>query len=1269
MKSPKDKSWQIWIDTGGTFTDCIAVDPEGDRKKVKVLSSSSLRGKVATSGSTGPAATLKIEQDWEVPDDFIRGFQFRLLERGSDEGVAKVTGFKSGHSILTLDRPLNIPENFPSFEVQSDEEAPALAARMVTRTSRPQQLPPLQFRLATTKATNALLEQTGASTALLVTRGFADLLEIGNQQRPDLFALNIVKRRPVYDRVVEVDERLDSGGTVLEPLETATLKPHVEELLERGTRSVAVALMHSYANDAHEQLLKEWLLRKGFSNVSVSSELSPFIKILPRAETTVVNAYLAPIIRQYLDDVQSVIPDRKMYVMTSAGGLTLKEDYAPKDSLLSGPAAGVVGAAAAGKASGFKKVISFDMGGTSTDVARYESDFEYVFEHTVGDAQLVAPALNIETVAAGGGSVCHFDGYKLCVGPQSAGARPGPACYGAGGPLTLTDVNLLLGRLDPQNFHIPVDRESAEQQLEELVSEVNAAGEASVTKREVLSGFLRIANERMADAIRKISVRKGYDVREYAMVAFGGAGGQHACAIARRLGIQSVLIPEDAGLLSADGLGSAQIEEFEESQVLKPLEEVGGQLADRGRRMAEKASRKLQASGIAEDDIILRRRMVSMRLAGQQTSLEIAFEKGLDLEEAFREAYRERYGHWVPNRTIEVESMRVVASTRPVDTEKRALDIAIHRPEPEFHKKIGFGGTSRRTPVFLRSALKPGSSLAGPALILDPHSTVVVEPQWEVEVAGTGALKMACQDQEGTQTEDHTSSSEVVRLELFTNRFTSITVEMGEMLQRTALSVNVKDRMDFSCALLNAEGELVVNAPHIPVHLGALGLCVRRLSESIVMEAGDVVITNHPGYGGSHLPDVTLVTPVYTREDKLIGYAASRAHHAEIGGTAPGSMPPAATSLEEEGVVIPPMYLIRKGEQRWDNIRNHLLEATYPTRNVEENMADLQAAVAANHRGAEGLRQLCRRHGFETVHHHMNALRDHAESKMLETINKIPPGRYGSEESLDDGTPLKAALRVREDEIELDFSGTGEVHPHNLNATPAIVNSVVMYMLRLLIDEPIPLNEGILKPVQLHLPACLLNPDFDRDPAECPAVVGGNVEVSQRLVDTLLKPFERVACSQGTMNNVLFGNDCFGYYETVGGGTGAGPSFHGTDAVHQHMTNTRGTDPEILEQRYPVRLDRYSIRKGSGGEGKWKGGNGIFRQFTFLQPVELTVLTQHRTAGPYGLQGGKDGKPGEQWVVFKGGRREKLEPVDGRSLDEGDQFILKTPGGGGFGRE
>lgn len=1257
--------WRIWIDTGGTFTDCIAIDPEGNRKRAKVLSSSSLRGNVIDTGSSEAVSTIKIRCDWNVPDDFVKGFRFNLMD--SHTADAEVTSFDSERSILTLDRLLKITADEPSFEVKSDEEAPVLAARIITQTPREQQLPPVNFRLATTKATNALLERRGEPTALLVTRGYGDLLEIGTQQRPDLFALNIEKRKRIYQQVVEVNERLNAKGDVLRSLDTSSLEPEIEQLREEGIASIAVALMHSYENDRHEQELKKWLHQQGFENVSVSSELSPFIEIISRAETTLVNAYIAPIIQQYLDKVQSVIPNQNMYIMTSAGGLTLKEDYAPKDSLLSGPAGGVVGAAAAGSASGFDRLISFDMGGTSTDVARYDSDFEYIFEHRVGEARLVAPALNIETVAAGGGSICYFDGHKLCVGPRSAGAKPGPACYGAGGPLTLTDVNLLLGRLDAQNFHIPVDKKAANQQLEKIIDRVNGAREEPVSVWQILSGFLKIANERMADAIRKISVSKGYDVREYALVAFGGAGGQHACAIARRLKIETVIIPEEAGLLSARGIGSAQIEEFAESQILKALDEIERQLDQLCKNMERKAIKKLENSGIA-DNINIRRRIISMRLEGQKTALDIDYkDNSAALEEVFKTAYIERYGHWISDREIEVESIRVVASTTQENTSSRTKNISDYIPEPAFTKDIWIRGDRRSLPVFFRPDLKPGGRIEGPALILDSHSTMVVESEWKVKIADTGAAKLEYQNKETIK--DKAAESEVVKLELFTNRFTSIAVEMGEMLQRTALSVNVKDRMDFSCALLNAEGELVVNAPHIPVHLGALGLCVRRVKESIAMKPGDVIITNHPGYGGSHLPDVTLITPVYTKEETLVGYAASRAHHAEIGGTTPGSMPPTATNLEEEGVIIPPMYLIKEGEERWAEIREHLLAAKYPSRSVEENIADLQAAVAANHRGMEGLRRLCEKHGFEEVIHYMNALCDHAEFRMRETIRNISSGSYISEEFLDDGTPLKASLQVREDEIELDFSGTGEVHPHNLNATPAIVNSVVMYVLRLLIDKPIPLNEGILKPLHMNIPVGLLNPNFDKNPAECPAIVGGNVEVSQRLVDTLLKPFERMACSQGTMNNVLFGNDDFGYYETVGGGTGAGPSFGGTDAIHHHMTNTRGTDPEVLEHRYPVRLDRYSIREGSGGIGKWKGGNGILRELTFLEPVELTVLTQHRKRGPYGLQGGKSGKPGEQWVIYKDGQREKLESADGRSLEKGDRFILKTPGGGGFGVE
>lgn len=1252
--------WNIWVDTGGTFTDCIAIDPKGEQHRVKVLSSSSLRGTLAEPVGE---KSYRINQDWQAPDDFIKGFKFRLLQQ---KEKVEVLGFDARRSVIYLSSEISVDVS-GSFEVISDEEAPTLAARLVTSTPAGEKLPYVQMRLATTRGTNALLESKGVPTVLFVTKGFYDLLEIGNQQRSDLFALEVIKNKQVYERIVEVPERINAKGEVIEPLKTELLEQKVRDCLESGIQSIAITLMNSYRNPVHEKELKSWLEKKGFDHISVSSDLVQFIRIIPRAETTLVNAYLAPIIDQYLNSVRNNISDGNIFVMTSAGGLTRDTSYKPKDSLLSGPAGGVVGAATVGEQDGYGKVISFDMGGTSTDVARYENNYEYVFEHRVGNAHLVAPALSIETVAAGGGSICYFDGFKLCVGPESAGAHPGPACYGAGGPLTITDVNLLLGRLDAKNFHIPVVKEESENRLAEILKEVREIRDEGVTQEEILSGFLNIANERMADAIRKISIRKGYDTSEYALVAFGGAGAQHACSIARQLNMKSVLISEHAGILSAWGLGHAVMEEFKEKQLLKSLEEVESELDQYVKTLSTDALEKLQNTlGNGATDFGIRRAILSMRLEGQESTLEIEYDGKQKPFSLFKKEYIERYGHWIESRTIEVESIRVIASTNSRNSNKGVGDGKDYNCSPSFRKKVWFDGVQRETPVFERQKMKPGAQIKGPSIILDPHSTIVIEPGWNAVVTKNGTTKLQKVDSLGIESRE--TELEAVKLELFTNRFSSIAEEMGEMLQRTALSVNVKDRLDFSCALLNSKGELVVNAPHIPVHLGALGLCVRSVKESIEMKPGDVIVTNHPAFGGAHLPDVTVITPIYTDDKELIGYAASRAHHAEIGGTYPGSMPPDATSLLEEGVVIPPMKLIDRGIEQWGKIRKHLLSGPFPTRDIEENMADLQAAIAANHRGAEALRDMTIKYGTGQVRHYMDALKEHAATKMRSTLKSIPNGTFTSEEKLDDGSLIHVTFRVSDDSIQIDFTGTGEVHPGNLNATPAIVNSVIMYVLRLLIDEPLPLNEGLLDPVEIVLPTSFLSPEFHKDSAKCPAVVGGNVEVSQRLTDALLKPFERVACSQGTMNNVLFGNDNFGYYETVGGGTGAGPDFNGADAVHHHMTNTRGTDPEILEYRYPVQLDKYEIRRGSGGKGKYSGGSGILREMTFLEPVRLTVLTQHRIEQPYGLRGGKPGKKGEQWVIYKNGAREQLKSVDGRDLQIGDRFVLKTPGGGGYGK-
>jgi len=1254
------KRWKIWIDTGGTFTDCMALDPQGNLRRVKVLSSSSLRGTVVRWLDPD---RLQIDQHWQAPADFVRGFSFSILDSGHDP--VKVSGFDPERSVLELagSWPDTNREN-RSFEVQSSWEAPVLAARLATGTGPGAPIPAVELRLATTKGTNALLERTGSKPVLFVTEGFRDLLKIGDQKRPELFALEIRKPPPIYRRVVEVPERMDASGNPLKELDIGSLENRMRELEKGGP--AAVCLMNSYLNPEHEEKVASFVHESGFSHVSVSSQLNPFVKILPRAQTTVVNAYLSPVLDRYLKSVEEDgIPEGSLRIMTSAGGLVTSERFHPKDSLLSGPAGGVVGAAAAGSRSGFSKVISFDMGGTSTDVARYDGGFDYVFEHEVGDARLSAPALSIETVAAGGGSVCAFDGYKLTVGPESAGADPGPACYGSGGPLTLTDVNLLLGRLEPDNFGIPVSPDAAESRFREVHDRIKEARGESGGRAGILEGFLTIANERMADAIRKISLRKGYDPAEYALVAFGGAGAQHACAIAKQLGAEHILVPPDAGLLSATGLGHAVVEQFAERQILRSLPETEKVLPGLLNELEERAREKLAAEGVSPEQSRIRRRLIFLRLEGQESSLEVEFDRDTDLHQAFKKIYRKRYGHWISGREIEVESIRVVASGEELDPGLYEPVREAQECAPLFRKKTLFGGRDLETAVYRRRDLAAGRDLRGPALILDPHSTIVVEPGWSASVLESGSIHLQAIEDE---TADHAGKhrSEAVALELFTNRFTSIAEEMGEMLQRTALSVNVKERLDFSCALLNAKGQLVVNAPHIPVHLGALGLCVRRLMDAVEIGPGDVIVTNHPAFGGSHLPDVTVVTPVFA-EDSLIGFAASRAHHAEIGGARPGSMPPDASSLTEEGVVIPPMHLVESGEERWEEIRSLLTSASYPTRSIEENVADLQAAVAANQRGVRSLQQLVDSHGLDRVEKYMDQLRRHAAQKMRSTLRSLPGGTYRTSERLDDGTPLEAEIRIEGTKIAFNFEGTGAVHPGNLNATPAIVNSVIIYLLRLLVDEPLPLNEGLLEPVSIRLPRCLLNPEFPDDPESCPAVVGGNVETSQRLVDLLLKPFNRIACSQGTMNNVLFGTETYGYYETIGGGTGAGPDFDGADAVHHHMTNTAGTDPEILERRYPVRLERYAIRTDSGGSGARNGGNGIERELIFLEPVSLSVLTQHRLEKPYGLEGGGPGARGRQWIIRKEGTREELQPIDGRELEAGERFVIQTPGGGGYG--
>jgi len=1243
--------YKIYVDTGGTFTDCLGIDPGGRQTRLKVLSNSSLRGTITDVVSD---FEFRINESWGLTRDLIRGFHFRILP-GPYSGIT-IKSYDINTSVITLSKPLpEKPAINQSFEITSKEEAPILGARLLTGTALDEVFPPMIFKLGSTRGTNALLERKGARTLFVVTRGFADLLEIGNQARPDIFALNVEKRSMLYDKVIEVDERVDAGGRVLKVPDIDSFRKQVRHF-EKGTfESAAVCLMNSYVNPAHEILLREELRLMGIKSVSVSYNVSPLIKINSRADTTVVNAYLSPVIEDYVQDIRKHIGSSRFQVMTSAGGLVQANSFFPKDSLLSGPAGGVAGGLAIGKRSGYERLVTFDMGGTSTDVSRIDGSFDYRYELEVGDARINSPAIAIETVAAGGGSICGFDGYKLFVGPESAGAYPGPACYGAGGPLTITDVNLLLGRLDIKQFGIPVYKNHAEQGLRKLIEEIqDRTGE----KREpagILNGFIDIANELMAGAIRKISLAKGYNPSDYSMVAFGGAGGLHACDIADMLGITTILLPRDAGLLSAYGIGHAPVERFAEQQVLKPLPEIGNELTDLFDKCEYSAIKLLNEEGFPENEITTHKKLVFMRYKGQDSCLEIPFRSTDNLACDFQAAYMALYGHSVKGRDIEVESIRVIARVYGEDEKTDSVILTRHDAKPSYKMDNG-------TPVFLQEQLSKGSAFKGDALVLDHFATTWVKKGWNLEIDSSGT---AILEREELIQEKISVKTQETELELFTNRFMSIAENMGALLRRTAMSVNIKERLDFSCALLDAEGRLVANAPHIPVHLGGLGVCVRTLLSRYNFEEGDTLVTNHPNYGGSHLPDITMVSPVFY-EGRRIGFVVNRAHHAEIGGISPGSMPPDARNLAQEGVVIPPFYLVKKGEANWEGMRKILLEYPYPTRAVEENIADLNAALAANRNGTDALLDLINKHGKNKVMHYLQELREYATSRMKDTLKKFADGTYEAEERLDDGSLIKIIMVLKKGNCKIDFTGSAHVNASNMNATEAIVKSATIYVLRLLLNEPIPLNDGLMEPVSVILPNGMLNPVFYDEPELCPAIVGGNVEISQRLTDTLLKAFGVVAASQGTMNNTLFGNDNFGYYETVCGGCGAGKGFNGASAVHHHMTNTRITDPEILEHRYPVRLEEFSIRKGSGGTGKWKGGDGVKRVITFLDPVNLSVLTQRRSSGPYGLYGGENGKPGCQRVVRKNGDVITLNSVHNINLEAGDRFIMETPGGGGF---
>lgn len=1262
--------WEFWIDVGGTFTDCIARDSAGEFRQLKLLSSGVTKGSVhETCGATAFVDPARLGD----PPHFWSEYQIRFLDaEGKPTHTDTVVGFDAKSGMLELAQPLPAEISIDSnYELFSHEEAPVLAVRYLLGVPLNEPIPEVSVRLGTTRGTNALLTRGGARTGFVTTKGFGDVLLIANQDRPRLFDLAIQKPQPLFEQVVEIDERIDVDGNVLKTPDEATVRDQLQQLKRAGIESIAICLLHSFSYAAHEHLIERIAREVGFAEISTSSSLSPLIKIVSRGDTTVVDAYLNPILRQYIGSLRQSLGSSSLKNMTSAGGLVDADRFVGKDSILSGPAGGVIGFSRVAQRAGFEKSIGFDMGGTSTDVSRFDGRYELEFETQKAGVRVVAPMLAIETVAAGGGSVCDFDGVKLIVGPESAGASPGPACYGRGGPLTVTDINLYLGKILPSRFPFPLDRDVVEHKLRALCDRIaNSATATRYTPRELADGFLKVANANMVRPIRNISVAKGYDPRDYVLVTFGGAGAQHACAIARALGMRNILVHPLAGILSAYGIGLADVRRFAEHSVLNPyspeqlaeLESLFGELESRARA-------EVLAEGIAESQIQPTVRSLDMRYRGVESTINVLRPEDGDYAQLYEQLHERLYGYVHEGREIEITAARVeVVGTTP-DPAEQLSEVITRSPSPTEMTETWFDGRACQTGVFDRGDLRPGDQLTGPAIVCEPTSTVVIDPDFSAEVTARGELLIT--DTGQSTVEQVSTEADPVMLEIFNNLFASIAEQMGITLQRTSFSTNVKERLDFSCAIFSPRGDLVVNAPHIPVHLGAMSETIKRIvADNPVINPGDVYVTNDPYRGGSHLPDVTVVTPVHDETTKeLLFFTAGRAHHAEIGGIIPGSLPPFSKNLGEEGVLIRNFKLVDGGVSREEELRELLTTAPYPTRAVQENLSDVSAQVAANNNGAKLLLDLVARYSLPVVQAYMGHIQDAADRKMRMALAAIPDGNYGWTDHLDDGSPIVVNITISGETATVDFTGTGPVIEGNLNANRGIVTAAVLYVFRCLIAEDIPLNSGVLHPVTIILPECLLNPPEHDDPAQCAAVVGGNVETSSRIVDTLLGALKVAAASQGTMNNLTFGDERFGYYETICGGSGATAESDGADAVHTHMTNTRLTDPEVIERRYPVRLHEFSIRRGSGGAGDHRGGDGIIRRIEFLRPLSVSLLTERR--GPYppfGLQGGEPGALGVNSLQRAGS--DTVENLGGKvQLDvaAGDVLTIQTPGGGGFG--
>ncbi len=1195
--------WDFWIDRGGTFTDVVARMPDGTIEARKVLS--------------------------ENPE----AYQDAALE-----GIRRFLG------------------------VATDDPIPARLINSV--------------KMGTTVATNALLERKGDPTLLVITKGLKDQLEIGYQERPDIFAKEIIKPEMLYSRVVEANERVLADGTVETPVDLAALRGELEAALAAGIKSIAIVLMHAFAFPEHERQVGALAQEIGFEQVSISHEVSPLIKIVGRGDTTVADAYLSPILSRYVERVtQALSTDDagehpQVMFMASSGGLKAAELFKGRDAILSGPAGGIVGMAESAKQAGFEKVIGFDMGGTSTDVSHYAGEYERAFETQVAGVRMRVPMMRIHTVAAGGGSILFYDGARFRVGPESAGANPGPKCYRRGGPLTVTDANLMLGKLKPSFFpkifgpshDEPLDVEAVHQAFADLAAEIGDGRGAE----EVADGFVRIAVENMANAIKKISVQRGYDVTEYTLNCFGSAGGQHACLIADTLGMETVMIHPLSGLLSAYGMGLADLRASRERSVEAELNaDTMRRVEDFGFEMTNEAVDEITDQGVAPEDVATTT-WLHLRYEGTDNALPVLLDEPDIMRRDFETQHRQRYGFISPEKKVFASAIEVEAAGGGASIASSDGGAAVEEREmPATDERVRFFSNREwhNGPVYTRAQLFVGATVTGPALIIEPHQTVVVEPGWRLDVTGDDNLVM--RRITPRQREILGEAADPVLLEVFNNLFMSIAEQMGESLRNTAQSVNIKERLDFSCAVFDTQGQLVANAPHMPVHLGSMDKSVETIARlrAGTMKPGDTFMLNAPYNGGTHLPDITVITPVFDKTGEILFYVASRGHHEDIGGLTPGSASPRATHIEEEGVYIDNFKMVDDGVFLEAETYKLLTEAPWPARSPNKNIADLKAHVAANAKGVSELEKMVDHFGLDVVKAYMSHVQDNAEESVRRLLSKLPDGQFRVE--MDQGSHVEVKITVDQAArtATVDFTGTSPTQPNNYNAPRPVTRAAVLYVFRVMVDEPIPMNAGCLKPIEIVVPDnSMLSPEY---PA---AVIAGNVETSQIVTNCLFGALKAMGPSQGTMNNLIFGDDVYQYYETICSGSPAGPGFNGTSAVHVHMTNTRLTDPEILELRYPVVLEEFSIRRGSGGKGKWTAGDGIHRCIRFLREMTLTLLTSYRNVQPYGLEGGEPGECGRNWARRLDGTMERLEGCDETILKVGEAVVLETPTGGGYGR-